>query len=147
MNVLVFTGRLTKDLELKKSSINGVPYVQFTLAVRNSCRSNEADWIRLTAWRQNAQFLSQYCGKGDLIAVQAHMESCQIEDEKGRIYRTVNVVDRCQLLTKVHRDGRNGTVKENEPDLDPEQITVDAGFEQDSFSEDERKGWDDLPWE
>lgn len=151
MNLLMFTGRLAKDPELKKSSNKEIPYVHFTIAVRKPYKSDMANWISLTAWNQNAKFLSQYCGKGDLIEVQAHMESYHSENEEGeKIYRTMNVADRIQILAKVHRDSQNRTAEEYDPDLDPEQMAVDASFEQDYFSDDDLKGmegFDDLPWE
>lgn len=71
INSVVLTGRLTKDIELRRTG-DGTPYTFFTLAVNSG--KDEADFIPCTAWRQTAELLNQYVGQGSLIGVQGQIK-------------------------------------------------------------------------
>lgn len=61
-NLVVLTGRLTADPELKTTS-NGTSVVSFSIAVDRRYRSGEerqTDFINIVAWRSSAEFISKY---------------------------------------------------------------------------------------
>lgn len=97
MNKAVLMGRLTADPELKTTKSN-ISVITFTLAVdrrfKNQSGEREADFIQVTAWRQTAEFISKYFGKGKMIAVVGSIQTSSWEDENGqRRYKTEVVAD------------------------------------------------------
>ena len=61
-NIVILSGRLTADPELKKTP-NGTSVTTFSIAVSRRYRSGEetqADFINLVAWRQTAEFITKY---------------------------------------------------------------------------------------
>ena len=72
MNRLTIIGNLTRDPELRTTS-TGVNVCTFTVAVnrRRSANSNqpEADFFRVSAWRQLGENCQRYLAKGRKVAV------------------------------------------------------------------------------
>ena len=68
INRVVLVGRLTKDVEVRKTQ-TGLSVASFTVACdRRTSRSQDgnqqtADFINCVAWRQSADFLGQYARK------------------------------------------------------------------------------------
>ncbi len=94
LNVVVLTGRLTKDPELKKTP-SGVYVLGFSIAVERRYRSGEdrqADFINIVAWRKTAEFISKYFKKGQMIAVEGSLQSRKYQDKDGNNRTAVEVV-------------------------------------------------------
>ena len=72
MNRLTIIGNLTRDPELRTTS-TGINVCSFTVAVnrRRSANSNqpEADFFRVSAWRQLGENCQRYLAKGRKVAV------------------------------------------------------------------------------
>ena len=73
MNKLTIIGNLTRDPELRTTS-SGINVCTFTVAVnrRRSANNNgqpEADFFRVTAWRQLGENCQRYLAKGRKVAV------------------------------------------------------------------------------
>lgn len=63
-------GRMTADPELKFTQANGFPVCTFSIAVDRPYRKDaekEADFFRVVAWRNTAEYISKYFHKGDLV--------------------------------------------------------------------------------
>lgn len=61
-NLVVLTGRLTADPELKTTQ-SGLSVTSFSIAVDRRFRSGEerqTDFINIVAWRQQAEFVAKY---------------------------------------------------------------------------------------
>ena len=86
LNRVILMGRITRDLELKQTP-SGVPTLSFTVAVdRNFQKQGEerqADFISCVAWRQQAEFISRYFGKGRMIALEGALRTRSYEDKNG----------------------------------------------------------------
>lgn len=95
INCAVIMGRLTADPELRTTS-SGVSVTSFCVAVdRNYVRPGEdrqADFINVTAWRQNADFVTRYFRKGSMIAVQGSIQTRTYEDKNGNKRTAVEIV-------------------------------------------------------
>ena len=94
LNVVVLTGRLTKDPELKTTP-SGVYVVSFSIAVERRYRSGEdrqADFINIVAWRKTAEFISKYFKKGQMIAIEGSLQSRKYQDKDGNNRTAVEVV-------------------------------------------------------
>lgn len=97
LNKVILMGRLTRDPEVKYTPTN-TPVCSFTIAVdRNFARQGEqraTDFINCVAWRNQAEFLSKYFVKGQLLALSGNIQTRQYDDKDGkRVYVTEVVVD------------------------------------------------------
>ena len=72
MNNCIFTGRLTKDPEIKTTQ-SGKKYINFSIAVdrktKDSNGQRQADFIPCIAWNKTAEIIAQYFVKGSPIGV------------------------------------------------------------------------------
>ncbi len=75
MNKLIIIGNLTRDPELRSTSA-GIPVCSFTIAVNRRKSSNaeagqqpEADFFRVSAWRQLGELCARYLAKGRKVCV------------------------------------------------------------------------------
>lgn len=70
MNKVILIGNLTRDPELRQSQ-TGLPVCSFTLAVNRRSTSDhpEADYFRVTVWRQLAENCGKYLSKGKKVYV------------------------------------------------------------------------------
>ncbi|WP_155485291.1 single-stranded DNA-binding protein, partial [Paraclostridium sordellii] len=77
MNHVVLVGRLTRDPELRFTPGDGIPIVNFTLAInrpyKNKNGENEADFIFIEAWNKQAENIAKYCMKGSLVGVEGSL--------------------------------------------------------------------------
>lgn len=86
LNKAIIMGRITHDLEVRQTP-NGTAVLQFTIAVdRNYSKDGgekQTDFISCVAWRQTAEFIGRYFGKGRMIAVDGRLQSRTYEDKNG----------------------------------------------------------------
>lgn len=85
INKVIIMGRITQDLELKQTP-NGIAVLSFTVAVdRNYSKGEEkqSDFISCVAWKERAEFISRYFGKGRMIAVEGQLRTRTYEDKHG----------------------------------------------------------------
>ena len=93
-NLVVLTGRLTADPELKTTT-NGIPVTTFSIAVNRNYRAGEeqqTDFINIVAWRQRAEFITKYFKKGSLIGIEGSIQTRRYQDKDGKnrtIYEVV----------------------------------------------------------
>lgn len=84
VNEMILQGRLVADPELK-STQSGVFWCDFTVAWSKRYKENEeACFMPCRAWRQSAEFVSKYFGKGDQIAVVGKMVTQSWTDKDGQ---------------------------------------------------------------
>ena len=72
-NIVVLTGRLTADPELKTTQ-SGLSVTSFSIAVDRRFGSGEerqTDFINIVAWRQQAEFVAKYFKKGRFSSTQS----------------------------------------------------------------------------
>lgn len=84
LNKVIIMGRITHELEIKQTT-GGTAVLQFTVALDRYSKSEEkqADFISCVAWRQTAEFIAKYFGKGRMIAVTGTLHSRTYEDKNG----------------------------------------------------------------
>jgi len=86
LNRVILMGRLTGDPELKTTP-NGVSVTSFSLAVdRNFVKKGEerkADFISIVCWRQTAEFVCRYFGKGAMIALEGQIQTRTYQAKDG----------------------------------------------------------------
>lgn len=86
LNTVVLMGRITAPLELKATP-SGTSVLQFTIAVERSYvkqgEERQTDFISCVAWRQTAEFIAKFFGKGRMIAVEGQLQSRTYDDKNG----------------------------------------------------------------
>lgn len=122
MNNCNFTGRLTKDPELKRTS-GGTAVLEFTLAVDRRDKEKHTDFIPCKAWSQTAETMSNYLRKGSLIGINGRLESRSYEAQDGS-KRTIYeiVVNSFEFLEKRAADPAPATAPTPPPVVEEELL-------------------------
>lgn len=109
INTATILGRITAPLEIKQTQ-SGTPVLQFTVAVdRDYTDQNgerQADFISCVAWRQTAEFIGRYFGKGRMIALTGRLQSRTYDDRNGtKHYVTELIVNQASFTGEPKQDG------------------------------------------
>lgn len=95
LNHITIMGRITKDIELRRTG-TGVPVASFTLAVDRDFKEKNGekitDFIDCVAWRNTAEFVEKYFGKGKMAVVSGSLQIRSWKDKDGNNRRTAKVV-------------------------------------------------------
>lgn len=89
MNVVILTGRLTADPELRYTP-QGTACTSFNLAVDRASKDDSADFPTIVAWRETAEFINQYMRKGSKIVVRGEIRT-RTYDDNGRNRKVTEV--------------------------------------------------------
>ncbi len=94
---LILVGNLGGDPEMRYTS-TGVPVTNFNLAVSKRRTTGEGEvqektiWVRVSAWRRQAEVASQYLTKGAKIMVIGEIEQARPwTDRDGNLQATIEV--------------------------------------------------------
>ena len=95
INRVVLIGRLTRDPE-HRTTTTGKSVCDFSIAVQKRIKpqdgSPDADFFRVTAWGNQADFVSNYLHKGRLVAVDGRLQSRKFTASDGTNREVVEVV-------------------------------------------------------
>ncbi len=132
MNKLTIIGNLTRDPELRTTS-TGINVCSFTVAVnrrRSSQNSNqpEADFFRVSAWRQLGETCQRYLAKGRKVAVvgAVSVSSYTANDGSTRFTLEVNAED-VEFLSSRNDDAAGGYAPAAPVQAAP---TMEKGFQE-----------------
>lgn len=106
-NVVILTGRLTADPELKTTP-NGISVTTFSIAVSRRYKAGEAtqaDFINIVAWRQTAEFITKYFTKGSMIGIEGSIQTRRYTDKDGKNRTVFEVVASNAQFVESKRDG------------------------------------------
>lgn len=136
INHVTLVGRLVRDVELRKTNSN-TSVCSFTVAVDRRFKSQQggqdADFISCIAWRQSAEFLAKYGGKGAIVSVEGRIQTRSYDNASGqKVYVTEVVAESVQLISN-----RNNT-SVSEPTMNNQTFTpsADVGYGSDSMDDD-----------
>lgn len=107
MNKLFIIGNLTRDPELRTTA-SGVQVCSFTVAVNKRAQNEqkEAEFFRVTAWRQLADICSRYLAKGRKVSVIGSVSVSTYTGNDGQTRATLEVTaDDIEFLTPKQEDG------------------------------------------
>ena len=94
MNNVSLIGRLTKNVDLRKTN-SGKDVVSATIAVQRD--KENADFIPIVVWDNNAVYLAKYAEKGTRIAITGSLQSREYESNGKKQY-VLEVVGRVEIL-------------------------------------------------
>lgn len=114
MNCVHLTGRITADLELRRTN-EGSAVCSYSLAVRRPMVKDKTDFIDCVTWRQGAEYLCQYGHKGDIVAVSGSLQSREWTDKQGNKRKSWEVVtDSAELLSnRKSQESTNASASQN----------------------------------
>ena len=146
-NNVNLVGRLTKDIDLKKST-NGKSVTSFSLAVNDRKNANNEQvtfFFNIVAWAQHAEYLNKYSHKGDMVGVQGRLTTRQYTNQRGeKVTLTEIVAEDVQILNNAQNNAqksKNNATQANYISFAQSQLAneqyVDATLDFDS---------DDLPF-
>lgn len=144
-NLVVLTGRLTSDVELKTTP-NGVSVCRFSIAVEKKHKQGDerqADFINIVAWRGTAEFVSKYFNKGSMIGIEGSIQTRKYQDKDGKNCTAFEVVANNVQFVESKRpqdNGEDNSLHTTDNDLLPELAERLEGFEDISGDE------EDLPF-
>ena len=122
MNLVILTGRLTKDSELKYTS-NKKEVVKNTIAVRRD--KTNSDFISFTAFGNTAKILNQYTSKGSMISIKGEIRTGKYEKDGETKYSQDILVSSLELLGNKKDDTKEEDIEETSVKLDELEITDD----------------------
>lgn len=115
INSISLTGRLTRNLELKKTN-SGKSVISTNIAV-NGIKDDDTQFIDVVFWDKTAETLEKYCNKGSQIGVTGRLTLRSWETKDGQKRTTAEVqVSNLSLL------GTKGDTPAKKQDVDPSDI-------------------------
>jgi single-strand DNA-binding protein len=122
MNTITLLGRATSQIECKQTQA-GKSVVSFSLAVKRPFTKDITDFFTIVAWDNQAELLSKYVGKGQLVCIRGHLTTRSWTDGQGnKRYATevvANEVSFCESKgnpeTNSSPNAQNGSQGKYEP--------------------------------
>lgn len=118
-NLVVLTGRLTTDPELKTTQ-SGISVTSFSIAVERRYKQGEerqADFINIVAWRSSAEFICKYFKKGSMIGIEGSIQTRKYQDRDGNNRTAFEVVANNVQFVEFKKADNNS---DNNAPIDPE---------------------------
>lgn len=141
-NLVVLTGRLTSNVELKTTP-NGVSVCSFSIANEVGYGENKKTaFINIVAWRQTAEFVSKHFSKGSMIGIEGSIQTRRYQDKDGNNRTAFEVVaNNVQFVESKRSEGATEGNLPTAPENDPLPQFAEKldGFEEMSTD-------DDLPF-
>ena len=144
-NLVVLTGRLTADPELKTTQSN-VSVASFCIAVQRRYKSGEepiTDFINIVAWRNTAEFVAKYFKKGNMIGIEGSIQTRKYTDKNGNNRTAFEVVANNIQFVESKRDSASAG---NAPAGDSEPTRSYSNAGSNDFAELGDMSDDDLPF-
>lgn len=115
-NVVILTGRLTADPELKTTQ-SGISVTNFSIAVDRKIKSSDekhTDFINIVAWRQTAEFITKYFSKGSMIGIEGSIQTRKYQDKDGNNRTAFEIVtNNVQFIESKKSSSEEKTVSDN----------------------------------
>ncbi len=113
LNRIIIMGRLVRDPELRTTQ-SGVSVTSFTLAVDRDFKNRDSgekstDFIDVVAWRQTAEFICKYFGKGRMAVAEGRLQIRDWKDRDGNNRRSAEVVADNVYFADSKRDSAGGS--------------------------------------
>ena len=134
-NLVILTGRLTKEPELKFGA-SGTAYCKFTLAVNRMKKDDPADFIFCSAFGKTAELIAEYVKKGHQLGVQGRLQQDTYEKDGEKISKTGVTVDKIEFLESNKTESTTSEPKKSnkvnpKPDLNLGEPKAEIEFEDD----------------
>lgn len=121
MNLNIYMGRLTKDVELKYiTGQNPTAVARFSLALNRGKDKNGndrgADYPTIVAFGRTAENLEKFSGKGLRALVYGHVQTGSYDKDGVKHYTTETIADRIEFIDWKDGNGNTGTQGNDVPE-------------------------------
>ncbi|MDO5448886.1 MAG: single-stranded DNA-binding protein [Clostridia bacterium] len=82
MKIIVLSGRLTADPEIKEVGDKGVKVANFTIA-NNDRDGSDGEFFDVSCWDRTAEFVENYVKKGQRVIVHGTFQNDVYKDKEG----------------------------------------------------------------
>lgn len=114
MNNCAFIGRLTADIELRRTN-SGKAVASYSLAVKRPKVADTTDFIEFVSWEQGAEYLAKYAHKGDIVGAVGTLQPRKWTDKEGNNRTEWEVVTTSvELLSGKKNDQTGGNTTQNQ---------------------------------
>ena len=150
MNKVFIIGNVTKDPELRMTQ-NGIPVCSFNVAVNRRLGANaehpEADFFRVTAWRQLGQNCHLYLTKGKKVSVIGNVSASAYMGNDGKARASLEITaDDVEFLSPRSEadDKEDAYVKQDREAVQQEPVQGSLANQSSGFVDVDLE--DDLPF-
>lgn len=94
LNRIIVMGRLTHEPELRRTQ-SGTAVCSFSIACDRDYGKDEekkTDFLDVVAWRERAEFVAKYFGKGRMIIVEGTLQNRDWTDKNGAKRRSAEII-------------------------------------------------------
>lgn len=91
MIILIASGRLTKDPDLRYTTSN-TPVASFDIAVDRRDENKTTDFFPCVAWKKTGELVSKYCHKGDKVTLRGRPQNRSWEDKDGNKHKVTEII-------------------------------------------------------
>ena len=125
MNICIFLGNITHDLELRTVGAKGTQVLNFSIAVNRSYKQangdtvKEVDYFNVEAWDSGATTIHRHFKKGDPIILHCSAKNDKYEDKEGKKQvKTKFRVDRFEFVPNRRKSEDTPRVDNNDDNDD-----------------------------
>lgn len=114
MNVVIMSGRLTKDPQMRSTNTQqgAMAIAGYSIAVDRAVKREgqpEADFFDCTSFGKQAEFVGKYLKKGTKIIVRGSMQNDNYNNKDGqKVYRNQIMVETVEFAESKKDDGQGG---------------------------------------
>lgn len=123
LNKVMIIGNVTKDVEMRYTP-NGAAVVSLSVAVNRNYKDQSGEkkqetcFVDCVAWKQTAELVSKYVGKGDPVFIEGRLNSRSWQTPEGQNRNKIEItIENVQFLRS-----------KQEQQAEPPQIVSNAGF-------------------
>lgn len=115
-NLVVLSGRLTSDPELKSTN-SGLSVCNFTVANDVGYGDNKkTNFVKIVAWRGTAEFICKHFNKGNMIGIEGQLQVRKYQDNDGKDqYSTEVVASNIQFMEKKQDQSQQQNQHQSQP--------------------------------
>ena len=107
LNQIVLVGRLTRDIQVRKSD-KGTKFATISLAIPRSFKNMEGtydtDFIDCIAFENIAENTSTYCSKGDIVGVKGRVQSKKKKKDGKKEYLMEVIAEKITFLSSKRKE-------------------------------------------
>lgn len=122
MNKCIFTGNLTKDIDLRFAAGSGKAVARFGIAVKGF-KKDDVSFLNCIAFGKTAETMAQYLNKGSKVILDCSVKTGKYEKDGNTIYTTDFIVNSFEFGSTGNKDNSN-----QENDLMPIEDGGDIPF-------------------
>lgn len=142
MNNCAFIGRLTADIELRRTNSDKA-VASYSLAVKRPRVADTTDFIELVTWEQGAEYLAKYAHKGDIVGAVGTLQPREWTDKDGNKRKAWEVVTTSVELLSSKKDSQGNTQpkQSNNSYTAPQQSYQQPQYNQQGFGSYQPQGF------